>query len=319
MGNNSLPPPPPPGGPLEPPQRPHGSPPPAPPVPLAPPAPQSPPPPPPHSLPPQGPQAPLPPPAPYAPTQAVDLTQPMPAAFAPVPGPTKSRAPLVLVALVLAFGLGVGAYFVFKKDDKKVAAPSRTTVPQVVETTPETFVITAPPDTQPSLTTPDTASTGTDPIPPDITVTDDTKFFTVQLPGDFKTDTKPADANGTSLAQVSGSKDLTAYNSGHDEPGVTVFGGAADTLQAPADLVNIFDSPTDCATRNQVSGYATKLGPAEVLYIDGCGPNKSSKVVMSLQATGTPDVFVVIAQGPGPANGPLLAFAQAVLETIQPA
>ena len=70
---------------------------------------------------------------------------------------------------------------------------------------------------------------------------------------------------------------------------------------------------------SQVSGVTTTLGAAEVLYIDGCGPNKSSKVVMAVQATGTGNVFVVIAQGAGPANGALLAFAQAVLETIAPA
>jgi hypothetical protein len=303
MGNNdSLPPPPPPGGPFQPPQPPQ----PAQPVPPA-------------QAQPAQPQAPLPPPAPYAPTQAVPMTQQMPTAFSPSPVPGKSKAPMVIVAIALAFGLGVGAYFVVKKDDKKVVAPgSSTTAVAVVSTTPDTFVITSPSGTGPSLTT--LVPTGTDGIAPDITVTDDTKFFTVHLPGAYKTDTQPIDANGTKVAQVSGARDLSAYNNGHDETGVTVLGGPANALQAPADLVNIFDpGATVCTDRNQVSGVTTTLGAAEVLYIDGCGTNKSSKVVMAVQATGTANVFVVIAQGAGPANGALLAFAQAVLETIAPA
>jgi hypothetical protein len=242
----------------------------------------------------------------------------MPAAFAPEPVPPKSSAPLVLLALVLAFGLGVGAYFVFKNDDKKVAAPGVTTVASVVSsTTPDTFVITSPIGTAPPVST--VGPVGSDPIPPDITVTDDTKFFTVQLPGAFKTDTHPFDAKGTPIAQVSGSKDLNAYNNGYDETGVTVLGGPAGTLAAPATLVNIFDPGTTvCTDRNQASGVSTKLGATEVLYVDGCGPNKSSKVIMVVEAAGS-KVFVVIAQGAGPATGALLAFAQAVLETITPA
>jgi hypothetical protein len=303
MGNNdSLPPPPPPGSPFQPPQQPQ------------PPQPQG-------GQPqvPPAPQAPLPPPAPYAPTQPVPMTQQMPGSFMPAPGPEKSKAPLVLAGLVLAFALGVGAYFVFKKDDPKVVAPSRTTLAAVDTTVPDTFVITAPAVTEPALTTPGSASTGTEPVPPDITVTDDTKFFTVQLPGDYKTDTQPIDTTGSKIAQVSGSRDLVAYNGGHDEPGVSVLGGPADTLQAPADLVNILDpGPTVCTDRNQQSGVTTQVGVAEVLFIDGCGPNKASKIVMAVQFTGTNDVFVVAAQGPGPANGALLNFAQAVLETIHP-
>jgi hypothetical protein len=247
------------------------------------------------------------------------MTQHMPASFTPAPVPDKSKAPLVLAGLVLAFAVGVGAYFVFKKDDPKVVAPSRTTLPAVDTTVPDTFVITAPAVTEPAVTTPGSASTGTDALPPDITVTDDTKFFTVQLPGDFKTDTQPIDANGSKIAQVSGSQDLTAYNGGHDQTGVTVLGGPADTLQAPADLVNILDpGPSVCTDRSQQSGVTTQVGVAEVLFIDGCGPNKASKVVMAVQLTGTSDVFVVAAQGAGPANGALLNFAQAVLETIHP-
>jgi hypothetical protein len=245
------------------------------------------------------------------------MTQQMPASFTPAPAPKKSKAPVVLVAVALAAALGVGAYFATKKDDKKSVAPAVTTLPAVQTTTPDTFVITSPTGTEPPLTT--LAPTGTDAIPPDITVTDDTKFFTVQLPGEFKTDTKPIDANGTQVAQVSGSRDLAAYNNGHDETGVTVLGGTADTLQAPADLVNIFDpGATVCTARNQASGLTTSLGAAEVLYIDGCGANQASKVVLAVQPTGTTDVFVVIAQGSGPANGALLAFAQVVLESITP-
>jgi hypothetical protein len=237
----------------------------------------------------------------------------------PAPAPVKSKAPLVLVALAVAFGLGVGAYFVVRKDDKKLVAPGVTTTLDVVPTTtPETFVITAPTGTATPFTT--ITPPGTDVTPPDITVTDDTKFFTVQLPGTFKTDTKPLSSGSTAVAQVAGSEDLNAYNSGHDQPGVTVLGGPADTLAAPADLVNIFDpGATVCTDRNQASAVPTTLGAAEVLFIDGCGPNKSSKVVMAVQATGGANVFVVVAQGAGPANGPLLAFAQAVLETITPA
>jgi hypothetical protein len=250
------------------------------------------------------------------------MTQQMPAAFTPAPVPGKSKAPLVLVAIVVASALGVGAYFVLKKDDKKLVAPGATTTASataVPSTTPDTFVITSPIGSVPPLTT--LTPAGTDATPPDITVTDDTKFFTVQMPGAFKTDTKPIKVpNGTQVAQVSGSRDLNAYNNGHDQTGVTVLGGPADTLQAPAVLVNLFDpSDTVCTDRNQVSGVTTTLGAAEVLYLDGCGANKSSKVVMAIQPTGTADVFVVIAQGGGPATGALLGFAQAVLETITPA
>lgn len=289
MGNNdSLPPPPPPGQPFQPPQ--------------------------------SG-QAPLPPPPPFAPTQAVPMTQQMPAAFTPAPPPGKSKAPLAIVALIVAAGLGVGAYFVFaKKDDKKVDTLGGATTLAVSEptTTPDTFVITSPSVTEPALTTLTPTSAG-DGVLPDITVTDDTKFFTVQLPGKFKTDTAPIDANGIQVAQVSGSEDLNAYNNDHDTIGVTVLGAPADKLQAPAALVNLFDpGATVCTDRNQASGVATKLGATEVLYLDGCGPNKASKVVMAVQAS-SGAVFVVVAQGNGPANGPLLQFAQAVLETITPA
>jgi hypothetical protein len=250
------------------------------------------------------------------------MTQHMPAAFTPAPVPGKSKAPLVLLAIVVASALGVGAYFVLKKDDKKLVAPGVATTASVTvvpTTTPDTFVITSPIGTAPPLTT--LATTGTDVTPPDITVTDDTKFFTVQMPGAFTTDTKPIKVpNGTQVAQVSGSRDLNAYTHGEDQTGVTVLGGPADTLQAPAVLVNLFDpGDTVCTDRNQAGGATTKLGAAEVLYLDGCGPNKSSKVVMAIQPTGSADVFVVIAQGAGPATGALLAFAQAVLETITPA
>ena len=222
----------------------------------------------------------------------------------PVPMRWSAVVPIALGAFVVA-GLVVGGVLLFVKNDSRAVADT-------TSASDETFVITSPIVTTGGPTPADTVADGT--------VTDDTGFFSVQLPGSFQTDTAPIDANGTRVARVSGSKDLTAYNNGHDTPGVTVLGVAADRLQPPGLLVTLFDPGVDvCTTRVQHSDVSTAFGGAEVVLIDGCGANGASKVVMSVLATGNKTVLVVIVQGPGPASGGLLDFAEAILSTVTPA
>jgi hypothetical protein len=191
--------------------------------------------------------------------------------------------------------------------------------PTTLAATDDTFVITAPETTAPPVTTAvDPATTvSADDV---VNVIDDTNTFSIYLPGSFQTDTAPLDAQGVQFAQISGSENLQAYVNDHDTFGITVLGAQADKVAAPADLVNIFDPGADvCTSRVPQSGYATSIGTAEVLLLDGCGTGGAfAKVIMAVPVPARNAMVIAVAQGPGPANASLLSFAQAVVESVTP-
>ncbi len=246
----------------------------------------------------------------------------------PGSGPKKNWALIgggiaALIAIIVAVIVLTGG------DDKSTTLGGDVTEPTAVVTsdvtevteaptsTPEdTFVITAPPSTDPPATLPPT----TDGTVPDIRVTDDTNSFSVLMPGDWATDTAPVDANGTQFAQISGSGDLEAYNNDHDTLGITLLGIQADLVAPPADLINVFDPGVDvCSQRQNASAVDTAQGPAEVLYLDGCGTGGAyGKVVMIVSFPANNAVLITISQGNSPSTGPLFNFTKIVVESVQP-
>lgn len=319
--NDSLPPPPPP----PPPGQPN-----VPPIPAPPPGPAPQAQPQPAQFQPTQPVPPVPPVQGYPATQA--YPQQMPPAE-PTPEPTKNNLPWIIVGVVAAIAVVVGAVLVFGGgdddsptlggDDTEVTLPvtvAPTSVPETDATeagTDDTFVITAPESTQPVATVPPTVAPGGDGV---ISVTDDTNSFSLFFPDTFLTDTAPIDAQGVQFAQISGSEDLQSYVNDHDTFGITVLGAPADQVATAPELVGIFDPGAEvCTTRVPQSGYVTALGAAEVLLLDGCGTGgASAKVIMVVPVPDQNAVIVAVAQGAGPANSSLLEFTQAVVESVTP-
>ncbi len=328
MGSNeSLPPPPPPG------QPPY--------VPPSPPAPTAPvPPPPAPPAPPVFTPAPA-PPQQYPPTQAYPTTPggppvggPPPGGVPPAPptgpgpGPRKKNWALIGGGVAALIAIVVAVIVLTGGDDKSttlggdVTEPTTATSSDVTEVTEaptsapdDTLVITAPPTTIP----PPTLTPTTDGTVPDIRVTDDTNAFSVLMPGDWATDTGPVDANGVQFAQISGSGDLGAYNNDHDTLGITLLGIQADLVSAPADLLSVFDPGVDvCSQRQTASAVDTLQGPAEVLYLDGCGTGGAfGKVVMIVSFPANNAVLITISQGNSPSTGRLFNFTKIVVESVQ--
>lgn len=249
-----------------------------------------------------------PPPAPLPPVVPVARVAASPRPFERVP----ARAPaaqetnrwlLIAICLAVAAALVVGGVYLFGKKNESSSPGVDSSVTQ---------------STVGSSTT--LASESTLDPSADVRVADDTNLFAITLPGSFKTDTRPIPVGSTKVPQISGSQDLAAYNSSHDTPGITVLGGPADKLQAPKDLVNVFDPGADqCPERKAQHDMATKLGAAEVLFIDGCGTGAQySKVIMAVLVSTTNTVYVAIAQGLAPSSGTLLQFTQTVLESVTP-
>ena len=85
------------------------------------------------------------------------------------------------------------------------------------------------------------------------------------------------------------------------------------------DVVNQLDPGTEvCTTRTPEVGYPTAVGPASVLLLDGCGTGGTfAKVIMAIAVPEKNLILVAISQGSGPSNDQLLAFTQAVFESVQ--
>ena len=214
-----------------------------------------------------------------------------------------NRWVLIAICLAVAAALVIGGVYLFGKKNESSS-------PGVDSSVAQSTV-----GSSTSLTSESTLDPNAD-----VRVADDTNLFAITLPGSFKTDTRPIPVGSTKVPQISGSHDLAGYNSSHDTPGITVLGGPADKLQAPKDLVNVFDPGADqCPERKAQHDMATKLGPAEVLFIDGCGTGAQySKVIMAVLVSTTNTVYVAIAQGLAPSSGTLLQFTQTVLESVTP-
>ncbi len=255
--------------------------------------------------------------------------QPYPGGQPPVP-PKKSRTGLYVVGAIVVVGGIVGGVIAFSggNDNKTVTLGGTdtkvtsvvTTTSAVVEptaaaTTEPALVITAPATTQGPATT---VPSGTD-VPADVQhVSDKTNTFSAYLPTAFNTDVNPVTTSGVTFSQISGSADLSKYGADNDTFGITLLTAPSSQLADPAQLVqNLDPGATVCTSRQTESARPTSQGPVEVLRLDGCGATgASAKVIMAIVIPSTNKTLIAVAQGPGPSDGSLLTFTQAVLETV---
>jgi hypothetical protein len=252
---------------------------------------------------------------------------PGPPPTAPPPSGGNPKLPWIIAGALAIVVAVVGVVIALSSGDDTTSGTVATTlVPTTLPVITEAPTTTGPPTTpEPTLqiTTPpvtDPPSTPVTTAPGVTVVADDTKTFTVLLLDSFETNTAPLVNDNGTFPSVTGANDLAAFTSenDHDTFGISVLVAKSDTVQAPADLVKLFDPGADvCTERSTQSGYETLNGVAEVLLLDGCGTGgNSGTVIMAIDVPAENSVILLVTQGPGPSNTDLLDFAQAVGESV---
>lgn len=222
---------------------------------------------------------------------------------------------LGVIALVVAL-LGIGITVVgLGGDDEETTVSSAVTTPvterpsDTTEAPTETYV----------LTTPAVEPTTTDVETPDgDLVTDDLGAFSVVVPSSMERATDPAEIFGLTFARVSASNDLAAYRSDDVTIGYTVIATLLDesdlTQRGMLDELALGRDSCDLSQPSAVT--SPTFGIVDVDLVDGCGPDRgSAKVGLAVEVDGNVLLCLFI-QGPGPADGPLLEMAVALLESV---
>lgn len=267
----------------------------------------------------------------YPPTQQMPPTQGYPVqgyapgAPAPVP-PPKKKTGWIIGGSVAAVAALVGGFLLLSGDDDKETGGGDTTLTTAVTTTAavattlapeETFVITTPASTAPPVTSPPTAAPTTVPAGGEIIITDDTGTFSLPVDPAAQYDTTPQDISGATLAAITVAEDVEAYYGDDDTFGYTVLAVTPDVAATAAEAVAMFQPSSDvCATSSLQSGYATDVGPAELMIADSCGATSTSgKAVMAVDVPSSGFVLLVYTQGPLPSDS-LAIVAQIMLESV---
>lgn len=264
----------------------------------------------------------FPPPTWDPPTPAGHAQESMPT---PVPGGgargTRGRVLGVVVLVVALLGIGITVVGLGGDDDETTASSAVTTpvTERPSDTTEALSDTTEAPTETYVLTTPAVEPPTTDVETPDgDLVTDDLGAFSVVVPSSMERATDPAEIFGLTFARVSASNDLAAYRSDDVTIGYTVIATLLDesglTQRGMLDELALGRDSCDLSQPSAVT--SPTFGIVDVDLVDGCGPDRgSAKVGLAVEVDGNVLLCLFI-QGPGPADGPLLEMAVALLESV---